>query len=100
MIRLLAPPVLVFWAAAALAQGQPFPPETQDPELERELAELTRGFGGAAGVYVRHLPTGRAAAVRADELYPAASLIKVPILLVLFDRIERGELEYGQRLVY
>jgi beta-lactamase class A len=38
--------------------------------------------------------------VRTDELFPTASLIKVAIMLALFDRIERGELSYHQYFEY
>jgi beta-lactamase class A len=93
-------PLFVLCSAAAVAAAPSFPPELPDPELTQRLEELTRGFGGDVGVYVRHLPTGRSAAVRADVPYPAASLIKVPILLALFDRIERGELHYHTRLTW
>src|SRR5690606_20829117 len=36
----------------------------------------------------------------ADEAFPTASMIKVPILVGTFDAIERGELAFGQELVY
>jgi len=52
------------------------------------------------GIYVRHLPSGRKAAINADELFPTASMIKLPILAATFDRIERGELEFFQQLTY
>ncbi|MFI5209672.1 MAG: serine hydrolase, partial [Gemmatimonadales bacterium] len=57
-------------------------------------------FQGDVGIYVHHLKTGRTAAIRADELFPTASMVKVPILVTLFDRIERGELPFDTTLVY
>ncbi|QXD14011.1 class A beta-lactamase-related serine hydrolase [Rhodocaloribacter litoris] len=71
-----------------------------DTLLQARLERLVEGFRGDAGVYVRHLPTGRYAAIHADTLFPTASLIKVPILIKTFDAIERGELAYQQELVY
>ncbi|MEX0747123.1 MAG: serine hydrolase [Rhodothermales bacterium] len=68
--------------------------------LQRQLEELVDGIAGEAGVYVRHLPSGRTAEVNADSLFPTASMIKVPILIKTFDAIERGELDYHQELVY
>jgi len=70
------------------------------PGLEAALREAMEGFEGAAGVYVRHLDSGREVAIRADELFPTASMIKVPIMLTLFDRIERGEVDYKETLVW
>lgn len=69
-----------------------WPTVTRDTVLERQLDLLTRNVEGGAGVYVRHLGTGRGALVRADELYPTASIIKVPILAAIFARMDRGEL--------
>ncbi|HYE56862.1 MAG TPA: serine hydrolase [Rhodothermales bacterium] len=68
--------------------------------LQRALDEAVRGFGGVAGIYVRHLGTGEEAAVNADTLFPTASMIKVPIMVAVFDAIERGELRYDQPHVY
>ncbi len=84
-------------AAAATAQA---PAARPDTVLQRRLAAAVAGFRGTVGVYVRHLPSGRTAAVRADELFPTASMIKVPILVGTFDAIERGALSYRQELTY
>jgi len=87
-------------SAAPAAPVVQYAPETSDPALADKLDSLVRTFHGDVGLYVRHLPSGQAAAVRADELFPTASLIKTAILLALFDRIDRGELDYHQFLEY
>jgi beta-lactamase class A len=51
-------------------------------------------------VYARHLPTGREAALRADEVFPTASLVKVPLLVGVFERIEAGDLALDDRLTF
>jgi beta-lactamase class A len=71
-----------------------------DRDLQAKIEGLAQGFEGDVGVYVRHLRTGREAAIRCDELFPTASMIKVPILCGVFDQIGRGELKYDQELVY
>ena len=71
-----------------------------DRALQEQLVQLTNGFHGTAGIYVRNIRTGATAAVNADTLFPTASMIKVPILCALFDRINRGELTYRQEVVY
>jgi beta-lactamase class A len=65
-----------------------------DAGLTRALAELTRGFRGDVGIYVRHLRTGATAALRADERFPTASMIKVPIMATIFEGIAEGQLGY------
>jgi beta-lactamase class A len=81
-----------------LSLAQPAPKE--DPILMQKLVDLVKPFHGDVGIYVRHLPTGRTAAIRADELFPTASMVKVPILLALFEKMNRGELDYHEELVY
>lgn len=71
-----------------------------DPVLQAELERLVEGFRGEVGVYVRHLPSGATAEIRADELFPTASIIKVPLLAALFHRVERGELRLEEELVF
>lgn len=78
----------------------PRPRDRADARLQRKIEALVQGFRGDVGVYVRHLRTGRSAAVRADELFPTASLIKVPILIGTFDAIARGQLRYDSLLTF
>ena len=94
-------------AAMALAScGRPAPspaapsPARTDAELQRRLERLAGTVRGRVGIYVRHLGTGRTAAVNADETFPTASMIKVPILVGTFEAVERGRLGFNQPLVY
>ncbi len=64
------------------------------------VADLCRGFDGTVGVYVRHLGTGEELVKDADELFPTASLIKVPILARVLERVQLGELGYRAPLTY
>ena len=82
------------------AQVSTSAPEKEDPVLLQKLTDLVRGFHGDVGVYVRNLNTGQSAAIRADELFPTASMIKVTILLNIFDKIDKGELDYFMPLTY
>jgi beta-lactamase class A len=75
-------------------------PERTDSVLQAALTRLVTGFHGDVGVYVRHLRTGASAAIRPDELFPTASMIKVPILLTLYDRVERGQLDLDAEVPY
>ena len=74
--------------------------EVPDDKLAGKLEPLIRNFHGDVGLYACHLKSGRTFAHRADELFPTASMIKVSIMLTLFDRIHRGELKYHDKLVY
>ncbi|SOD97878.1 serine hydrolase [Spirosoma fluviale] len=75
-------------------------PLKRDVALERKLQAALSGFQGDAGVYVHNLKTGKTVAINADTLFPTASTIKIPIQCGLFDKIHKGELTYGQTLIY
>jgi len=82
----------------AAAQRAPRP--SRDVALEAKLQQLVTPFQGTVGIYVRNLKTGRYAAIRADEVFPTASMIKVPIMLTLFQQIEDGRLGWLDTLTY
>ena len=106
MIRiLLRLPLLILLALPLLAgvpaAAQPGTPAARtDPVLAARLDSLARGFGGTVGIYVRHLGTGATVAINADSVFPTASLVKVPILMTLYDQAERGVLNLDARVPY
>ncbi len=72
----------------------------EDRKLEKGLRNLVAGFNGEVGIYVKNLRTGRYAGINADTIFPTASIVKIPILVGIFDKIEKGELKYHQPLIY
>jgi beta-lactamase class A len=84
------------------AQGtaRPARPDRPDAVLRDTLERITRGFHGQVGIYVRHLRTGATVELRADEVFPTASLVNVPILLTLYDQVEHGRLSLDARVTY
>lgn len=87
-----APPAATSHATAAEAR--------HDPVLETTIRRLVDGFRGDVGVYVHHLRTGASVAHNADDVFPTASLVKIPILLTLMDQAERGVVDLHARLPY
>lgn len=77
------------------AQGA-YPQQT----LQNTLENLARTVNGDVGIYVKHLKTGQEWAIQADTLFPSASIVKVPILIGVFDKIVRGELAYDSVMTY
>lgn len=71
-----------------------------DKKLEKKLNVLLSSFHGTAGVYVRNLKTGKEAAINADTIFPTASIVKVPILVGIFKKIDEGIYTYHQPLIY
>ncbi|AMM51188.1 beta-lactamase [Rufibacter sp. DG15C] len=74
--------------------------EKIEKKLTQKLEALTKGFQGEVGIYVKHLKTGKTVAINADTLFPTASMIKVPIMVGVFNKIERGELDPKAILQY
>src|SRR3954453_23382811 len=56
------------------------------------------GRAGTWGVYARHLDTGETVAIRADEVTPAQSSLKVSVLLTYTKTISVGEDDPGRRV--
>ncbi len=92
-----------FWLISPFfAYAQPQHPSSQysGASLQLQLEGLIRGFHGEVGIYVKNLRSGETAAIQADSVFPTASMIKVPILIGVMDKIEKGELSYHQQLTY
>lgn len=74
--------------------------EGPDPVLQAKLEERVRDFRGEVGIYVRHLASGALASLNADGLFPTASMVKLPILITLYDQVDRGLLDLEDRFAY
>ena len=71
-----------------------------DRKLETEIKNLFNGFQGSIGFYVHDLRKNRIVAIDADTVFPTASMVKIPILTSIMQKIETGQLSYHQPLVY
>lgn len=76
------------------------PAQKQDKKLQREIEKLVQGFHGNIGVYIKNLENGKTVTLNADTVFPTASMVKVPILTGIMDKMARGELDYHQNLTY
>ena len=74
--------------------------EKIDKKLQRSIEPLMQGFKGQVGVYVKNMRTNKVAMYNADTIFPTASMIKIPILIGVMDKIYKNELAYHQELVY
>jgi beta-lactamase class A len=71
-----------------------------DQKLQQQIQQLVQGFHGDIGVYVKNLRTGKMAAVNADTLFPTASMVKIPIMIGIVDKLEKGSFQYHQPIEY
>jgi len=85
---------------SCLISSMIFSQEKTDKKLQAQVAKLLEGFHGNVGVYIKHLRTNKTVAVNADTIFPTASMVKIPILIGIMDKIEKQELKYDQSLIY
>ena len=71
-----------------------------DKKLQRQIEETIRGFNGDIGVYIKNLKNNKIVSINADTIFPTASMVKIPILTGMMDKINKGELDYHQQLIY
>ncbi len=77
-------------ATAQMADRSPARADTAS--LHRTLDAIAGAHHGIVGYAVRNLDTGERLSLRGDETFPTASLIKVPILVTLFDLVDKNML--------
>ena len=65
-----------------------------------EIERLADATGGIVGVAATQLATGRHIGYREDELFPTASVIKLPLLVTLYEDAIAGRIDLSERVKY
>ncbi len=75
---------------------------TTDPgrwnDMVVNLQQLALKFPGEMGIYLKDLSTCREWQYHADDVFPSASLIKVPIMISLFEKLKNNEVDLDDEL--
>jgi beta-lactamase class A len=66
--------------------------------LEAKLRRIREGFDGRMGIYASNLASGESVAIDADAAYETFSVIKVPIMATVLQRVKEGRLGLGDRV--
>jgi len=92
--------VAILLPVGAVAQNAAAPARTKadTAALHRVLDSIARTHHGVLGYTVHNIDTGERFALRGDETFPTASLIKVAVLVTLFDMVEKGEIALDDRI--
>lgn len=93
MKKILTLIVVLWFHNAVMAQKE-------DKKLKELLQNATQGFQGDLGIYVHHLKKNTHVSIKADTVFPTASIVKVPILVGVFQKIADGELKLDQEFKY
>jgi beta-lactamase class A len=79
---------------SAPAASTPPTPASLQALLDAELPAIP----ARAGIWVKHLGTGEEGAVRADEVFNSASVIKIPVAVMALEMADAGTLTLATRL--
>jgi len=71
-----------------------------DKKLQKQIEVLIKGFHGQIGIYIKNLKTKRVVTINSDSVFPTASMVKIPILIGVMDKMAKGELRYDQEFIY
>lgn len=82
-------------AAAGVAAAQ----RVDTAKLHRKLDSLAAAHHGVVGYAVRDVDAGWRLSLRGDSTFPTASLIKVGVLVTLYDLVEHGQISLNDPLV-
>jgi beta-lactamase class A len=83
--------IFIFFTAGA---------QKTDKVLQKQIEALVAGFHGTVGIYIHDLKKDRIASFNADTLFPTASVVKIPIMIGIMNRIQNKELDFHQVLIY
>jgi beta-lactamase class A len=67
--------------------------------LHNKTIEAAKEMGGVLSVGYMDLTDGKSYFYNESHIFPAASIVKVPILLEYFHRIDEGKLEAGESII-
>jgi beta-lactamase class A len=83
-------------AAFAQAPSAGTPPANEP--LRARLQELVNAFPGTMGVAVRDLKTGEEVSINGNQLFPMASVYKIPIMVEVFRRLDAKKFSLDDRI--
>ena len=84
-------PLFIFYTASS---------QKTDKKLQEQIEVLVKGFHGTVGIYVHDLKKDRIASFNPDTLFPTASIVKIPIMIGIMDKIYLNELDFHQVMIY
>jgi len=94
--------LLMLGAFPTYALGQTAAPafaRADTARLHRTLDSLASAHHGVVGYSVHNLDTGERMSLRGDSTFPTASLIKVSVLVTLFELVEKDSISLDDRII-
>jgi beta-lactamase class A len=98
MVRLIRRTGIILLLAGFPAAAQPSASELLEAKTLEEIRRFDASFDGALGVAAIDLESGRAFAYHGDTVFPTASVIKIPILIRIFQEERNGKFHFSDRI--
>lgn len=89
--------MLLSTGVAVLAGSLTLTAQAPRSGITRLVEAALQAFPARTGLYVKHLVTGEEIAVRADEAFSSASVIKLPIMVRAYQLAEATSLDLNER---
>lgn len=71
-----------------------------DKKLEQKIQQEIKTFNGDFGIYVKNLKTNKVVEINADTIFPTASIVKVPLLIGIFQQVADGKMKLEDKFKY
>ncbi len=84
--------------AASRPRPAPLTPEQKWAALEKNIESKLGEFTGTAGIVVKDLASGRTIERNPERLFPAASMVKIPIMAACLSAVGEGRLSLEDTL--
>ena len=69
-------------------------------KLKAQLDSYIKTRPGEVSVYVKDLETGKTLNIESDKVYVAASTIKLPLILYVYELAAQGQIDLNKKLTY
>jgi beta-lactamase class A len=66
--------------------------------LKKKILKLSKQVQGTVGFAIKHVQSKQCLFLNENQLFPTASVFKVPVLVELFNQVKTGEVSLDQRL--
>ncbi|MGX7271292.1 serine hydrolase [Enterococcus haemoperoxidus] len=93
--------------ASSSTDKKPKPKETESPELtafyhkiEQTMTATAKNFNGDVGITYVDLTTGKQISVNGTKEFYSASTIKVPLAMMVADKVQAGGLKWDDQLTF
>ena len=98
MAAMLAIAVAVVAASSTIAAQAPAPkPQPPLAVLRAGIERTARSVNATWGIYIKSIETGEEIAIDADRQMDTMSVIKIPLMVEVFEQIKAGKLSLSEK---